>query len=129
MISAHHLFLLETPVEQSDKRRVVYLLLAALCAGVGLLLNFTYRRYIYAHHINDWHLADVIGNVVAVPAATFFFYALHKTVKYTKFAVLLIVFFTWCFYEVFLSNTFDWWDILATLVMCFVMYPILNAPV
>ncbi|MBQ9399896.1 MAG: hypothetical protein IJU27_04590 [Bacteroidales bacterium] len=70
----------------------------------------------------------MIGNVVAVPAATFFFYALNKTVKYTKFAVLLIVFFTWCFYEVFLSNTFDWWDILATLVMIFVMYPILNAP-
>ena len=103
----------------------MYLLFALFCFGFGLLLNYTYRPYVYRNQINDLHLADVIGNIVAVPAAAFFFYALNKSIRYNKFAILVIDFLTWCFYEVTLSATFDWWDILASLIMCFVTYPIL----
>ena len=114
-------------MEQSNKRRLICLLFSILCAGIGWLLNFTYRPYIYANHINDWHLADTIGNIVAVPAAAFFFYAMQKTVRQTKLAVLALVFMVWCLYEVIFSQTFDWWDIRASLIMCFVTYPILRA--
>ena len=124
-MSVRKLFLLESPIEQSTKRRLIYLLFALLCFGFGLLLNYTYRPYVYRNHINDLHLADVIGNIVAVPAAAFFFYAINKSIRYNKFAILVIDFLTWCFYEVTLSATFDWWDILASLIMCFVTYPIL----
>ena len=103
----------------------MYLLFAVFCFGFGLLLNFTYRPYVYRNHINDLHLADVIGNIVAVPAAAFFFYAMNKTIRYNKFAILVIDFLLWCLYEVAFSTTFDWWDILASLIMCFVTYPIL----
>ena len=124
-MSVRKLFLLDSPIEQSNKRRLMYLLFALFCFGFGLLLNYTYRPYVYRNHINDLHLADVIGNIVAVPAAAFFFYALNKSIRYNKFAILVIDFLTWCFYEVTLSATFDWWDILASLIMCFVTYPIL----
>jgi len=119
------LFYLDSPIEQSNKRRLIYFLGAAFCFCFGLLLSFTYRPYVYSHHVNDLHFADVIGNIVAVPAAAFFFYAMNKTIRYTKFAILVIDFFLWCFYEVTISSTFDWWDIVATLIMCFVTYPIL----
>lgn len=124
-MSVRKLFLLNAPIEQSTKRRLIYLLFALLCFGFGLLLNYTYRPYVYRNQINDLHLADVIGNIVAVPAAAFFFYAMNKSIRYNKFAILIIDFLIWCFYEVTLSNTFDWWDILASLIMCFVTYPIL----
>ncbi len=121
------LFILNPPLEQSKKRRWVYLLLCVLCAGIGWLLSFTYRPYVYVHHINDWHLADSIGNIVAIPAAAFLFYAMQKTIRQTKLAVLIMDFFAWCLYEVVFSMTFDWWDILASLLMCFIMYPLLSS--
>ena len=124
-MSIRKFFFLDSPIEQSDKRRLIYFYWALIFFVLGLLLAFTYRPFIYSNHINDWHLADTIGNIVAVPAAAFFFYAMHKSVRYTKLAILVQVFFIWCFYEVALSQTFDWWDILATMIMCFVTYPIL----
>ena len=38
-----------------------------LIACIGLLLSYTYRPYVYENHINDFHLADVIGSIVCVP--------------------------------------------------------------
>ena len=125
-MSIRKLIFLDSPIEQSDKRRLVYFYGSLICFVLGLLLVITYRPFIYSNHINDWHIADTIGNIVAVPAAAFFFYAMHKSVRYTKLAILVQVFFIWCFYEVALSQTFDWWDILATMIMCFVTYPILQ---
>ncbi len=120
------LFILTQPVGQSKKRRLIYLLLCVFYVGMGWLLNFTYRPYIYAHHLSDWHLADTIGNIVAVPSAAFLFYAVQKTIRHTKLAVLAMDFLAWCLYEAVFSMTFDWWDILASLIMCFVTYPILR---
>lgn len=125
-MSFRDIFFLESPIEQSDKRRLIYFYGALICFVLGLLLAFTYRPFIYSNHINDWHLADTIGNIVAVPAAAFFYYAINRSVRYTKLTVLVLVFLIWCFYEVALSQTFDWWDILAILIMCFVTYPILQ---
>ena len=124
-MSGRKLFLLDSPIEQSNKTRLMYLLLALSCFCFGLLLNFTYRPYVYRNHINDLHFADVIGNIAAVPAGAFFFYAMNESIRYNKFAILVIDFLIWCFYEVAISATFDWWDILASLIMCFVTYPIL----
>ncbi len=120
------LFVLDPPVEQSGRRRLFFLLGAILCFLIGVLLTYFYRPYIYANHINDWHLADTIGNIVAVPAVAFLFYAAQKTVRYTKLTVLTLDFLVWCLYEAFFSLTFDWRDILASLIMCFVTYLILR---
>jgi uncharacterized membrane protein YoaK (UPF0700 family) len=121
-----NLFVLDPPVEQSGRRRLFFLLGAILCFLIGVLLTYFYRPYIYANHINDWHLADTIGNIVAVPAVAFLFYAAQKTVRYTKLTVLTLDFLVWCLYEAFFSLTFDWRDILASLIMCFVTYLILR---
>ena len=118
-------FVLDPPVEQSGRRRLFFLLGSVLCFLLGGLLTYFYRPVIYANHINDWHLADTIGNIVAVPAAAFLFYAVQKTVRFTKLTVLILDFLAWCLYEAFFSLNFDWWDILASLIMCFVTYLIL----
>ena len=120
------LFLQDPPFEQSGRRRMYFFLGAVACFVTGLVLSFTYRPFIYANRINDFHLADTLGNIVAVPAAAFFFYALHKKVSLSIAGVLALDFLTWCLYEAVISRTFDWWDILASFIMCFVTYPILK---
>ena len=97
-MSFRDIFFLESPIEQSDKRRLIYFYGALTCFVLGLLLAFTYRPFIYSNHINDWHLADTIGNIVAVPAAAFFYYAINRSVRYTKLTVLVLVFLIWCFF-------------------------------
>lgn len=124
-MNVRKVFILARPVAQSNKRRWGYLLLCVLCAGIGWILSFTYRPYIYANHINDWHLADTIGNIVAVPATAFLFYAVQKTIRQTILAVLTLDFFSWCLYELVFSMTFDWWDILTSFLMCLITYPLL----
>ena len=44
-----------------------FIILGILIAVIGLVLSHTYRPYVYENHINDFHLADVIGSVVCVP--------------------------------------------------------------
>ncbi|MBQ6576667.1 MAG: hypothetical protein IJL91_02835 [Bacteroidales bacterium] len=119
-------FVLDPPLEQSPRRRKYFLLGMIVCCVTGLVLSFTYRPFIYAKRINDFHLADTLGNIVAVPAAAFFFYALHKKASLSIAGVLALDFLTWCLYEAVISRTFDWWDILASFIMCFVTYPILR---
>lgn len=119
-------FVLDPPFEQSPRRRKYCLLGLIVCLVTGLVLSFTYRPFIYENSINDWHLADTLGNIVAVPAAAFFFYAVQKKVSLSIVGVLAVDFLAWCLYEALISLTFDWWDILASFIMCLVTYPILK---
>jgi hypothetical protein len=116
----------DEPLVLGRKQRIVYGVLTLACCCLGWLLSATYRPYIYANHINDFHIADTLGNLVAVPAAYCFFYAQSKKVTYTNGFILLLVWFIWLIYELIFSNTFDWYDILATTLMCLVMYLILG---
>lgn len=119
------LFILEKTYMQDKRHRILCAVLMAIISGIGLVLSLTYRPYIYSHHISDFHFADTIGNIFAVPAAYLLFFVMFKNIKYTKSFILLLVFICWTLYELLLSNTFDWYDILATFIMCVIMYPLL----
>ncbi|HMG93730.1 MAG TPA: hypothetical protein VK589_26915 [Chryseolinea sp.] len=97
-----------------------------------LILEFLarpiYRPYIYRNNINDFHLADTIGNTLGVMAAIFVsigFIGQGRTqhlflIKTTTIAMVL--------YEIgqpLLGKPIDPWDILATVVtggICLVIY-------
>ena len=116
---------LDPPKEQTNKRRILFGVLLIVWVGLGLLLNFTYRPYIYSNHLNDFHIADTIGNIFAVPAAILFYYVINKTVKHTKLFVVILTWIIWLLYELVLSATFDWRDIIANTIMCLLSYPIM----
>lgn len=50
-----------------------YIILGSSIGIAGLILSHTYRPYIYENHIYDFHIADTIGSIVCVPAATYYF--------------------------------------------------------
>ena len=58
-----------------------------LIACIGLLLSYTYRPYVYENHINDFHLADVIGSIVCVPAQVLCAYGIHGRYSIKQYTI------------------------------------------
>lgn len=104
--------------------KMKFILSGILIAAIGLILSHTYRPYVYENHINDFHLADVIGSVVCVPAAVLCAYGIDNryTIKqYTIWAV--IVYIAYEFLGLFhIHGTFDVYDIIAIIISSLVFY-------
>lgn len=89
-----------------------------------------YRPYIYANNINDFHVADTLGNTLGTLATLFFLVAIlsHDTQKgnyLIKIGTISVV-----LYELahpLLGKPIDIWDVLATLLTGFMSYLFLNA--
>jgi uncharacterized membrane protein len=93
----------------------------------GVFLFFTavigsmYRNYIYTNIINDYGLADVHTNIGAVVVASFLFMGYAKyTTYYDELRVILGTSLGFIIYEFIqitpLIGTFDWGDVLGTIV-------------
>ena len=54
---------------------------------LGIVLSNTYRPYIYENHIFDFHLADTIGNLVAVPSLSLLLLAMRKYESLSKVSI------------------------------------------
>ena len=108
---------LPKPIVLPAKARVYSLLLSLLLAAVAMVISYTYRPYIYSHHINDFHLADSFSDLFAVPAMLFFGFAIDKDFgKYTiGFNVIRICIFL-ILYEFLLSAVTDSYDMIAIIV-------------
>ena len=108
---------LPKPIVLPAKARVYSLLLSLLLAAVAMVISYTYRPYIYSHHINDFHLADSFSDLFAVPAMLFFGFAIDKDFgKYTiGFNVIRICIFL-ILYELLLSAVTDSYDMIAIIV-------------
>lgn len=85
-------------------------------AFIGILMSDTYRPYIYQNRIYDFHLADTIGNIVAVPAYALVYCGFSSKYSFNKIIVLSVVGFI--FYEILSTvsfhGVFDIYDIIAT---------------
>ena len=75
---------------------------------LGIVLSNTYRPYIYENHIFDFHLADTIGNLVAVPSLSLLLLAMRKYESLSK-AILYSIFVFTLYDVLYVSpvNSFD----------------------
>ena len=71
---------------------------------LGIVLSNTYRPYIYENHIFDFHLADTIGNLVAVPSLSLLLLAIRKYESLSKAILYSIFVFTLA--DNFVQDTF-----------------------
>jgi hypothetical protein len=87
-----------------------------------------YRPYIYRNNINDFHLADTIGNSLGTIATIFLFLFLFGGEKKRDHFLIKTVTLSLVVYELahpLLGKSIDPWDIAATLVTgvcCFVLH-------
>jgi len=101
------------------------IILGLSIALLGIILTYTYRPYIYENKIYDFHFADVIGNLVAVPAALFFLSGIQKSKTKIVYSIPTVV-LTFILYEfIGISETFDVLDIYVTIINGIVLFLIL----
>lgn len=84
-----------------------------------------YRPYIYTNHINDFHLADTLGNTLGTMVTIFFLIGLlsNETVKgnyLLKLGTFSVILFELA--HPLLGKPIDVWDIIATIFTGFFSY-------
>ena len=108
-------FKLSHPIRLTKRNRVRHFIISIILVLICVILNLTYRPFIYANHINDLYFADTFTNLLGVPASTYLCLALmskltHKVIVYVSDVCLGLI-----LYEC-IGLTFDYKDILATLL-------------
>ena len=108
---------LTKPIVLPAKARVYSFWFALFLGVVSLVISYTYRPYIYSHHIYDLHLADSFSDLFAVPATLFWGIATNKDFgKYTiGFHIMIICIFL-ILYEFLISAITDVYDMIAVIV-------------
>ena len=108
---------LTKPIVLPAKARIYSFWFALFLGVVSLVISYTYRPYIYSHHIYDLHLADSFSDLFAVPATLFWGIATNKDFgKYTiGFHIMIICIFL-ILYEFLISAVTDVYDMIAVIV-------------
>ena len=104
--------------------KLKFIISGILIAVIGLVLSHTYRPYVYENHINDFHLADVIGSVVCVPAAVLCAYGIDSRYSIKQYKIgAAIAYIAYEFLGLFhIHGTFDVYDIIAIIIRSLVIY-------
>ena len=103
-----------------DRFRIIYLVAAILAFILTELGRFVYRPYIYNNDINDFGIADSMGNLGGIVVQLFLSLALLNSRKIQTIRVFAFIIGGYIIYEIlqpFLpKGTFDWKDIYGTLI-------------
>jgi len=100
--------------------RVVYLVLFALCFWLTEIGRFVYRPYIYSHGIDDFGIADTMGNSLGVMTQIFFMIGVLNS-RYIQgirvIGFIIVGYIAYEFAQLYLPRgTFDWSDVTATAI-------------
>lgn len=114
--------------KRKSKQKIIIIGISVLLFQIGIILNCTYRPYIYGNKISDFYFADTFGNLLAVPAALFFVSGIRKnTTKINRSIPAVIIAFI--LFELMgligLHGTFDVLDVIATVISGIITYLIL----
>lgn len=100
--------------------------------GAVLIYEFVarpyYRPYIYKNKINDFHLADTIGNSLGTIATVYVLIGFIGTGRTQHLYLIKIISFSVAMYEIahpLLGKPIDVWDIVATILtggFCYWLY-------
>lgn len=104
--------------------KLKFIISGILIAAIGLVLSHTYRPYVYENHINDFHLADVIGSVVCVPAAVLCAYGIDSRYSIKQYTIgAAIAYIAYEFLGLFhIHGIFDVYDIIVIIISSIVLY-------
>ena len=120
MKSAKNFFLDKEKLRTIDTLRIIYLAIFLFSFGLTELGRYVYRPYIYENNINDFGIADSMGNLGGIIVQIFFGLALINSTK--KKGIRLIAFFIigYIVYEVLQpilpKRVFDWQDVFGTMI-------------
>ena len=102
-----------------SRRRIINLLIGLGALVLCEVARATYRPYIYSRGINDFHIADTLGNSLGTVATAFVFTALFGRDLAQDYFMIRTVTISVALYELahpLLGKPIDPWDLLATVL-------------
>ncbi len=103
-----------------DRYRIIYALIAILSFFITEIGRKLYRPFVYKNNIEDFGLADSIGNLGGIVVQIFFMLAVLNSPKKKMFNIIGFVVVGYIIYEIaqpyLPKGVFDWKDIYGTLI-------------
>ena len=124
MKSQNNFFIDKENLRIIDTFRILYFVIFLISFGLTEIGRFIYRPFVYENNINDFGLADSIGNLGGIIVQIFFGLALINSTK--KKGLRIISFFVsgYILYEIIQpilpKGVFDWKDIYGTFIGGFI---------
>lgn len=119
-----HLFTDRDTFRTVDLVRLLYVLTAVVALFLTEAGRYIYRPYIYRNDINDFGIADSMGNLGGIVVQVFFSLAILNSQRRKAYNVIGFLTIGYILYEIvqpFLpKGVFDWKDIYGTLIGGFV---------
>jgi hypothetical protein len=103
-----------------SRTRAVNLLIAALAFALTEIGRDVYRPYVYSHNLNDFGIADTLGNHLGTVTIVFFSLAVSYAGRRDGLIMMTVIVAGLVLYEftqqLMQDSTFDWRDVVATFV-------------
>lgn len=102
-----------------NKSRVFNLFIGLLAVLLYEVARAYYRPYIYTNGLNDFHIADTLGNTLGTVATVFVFTSLFGTDRAREVFLIRTVTISVFLYELahpLLGKPIDPWDMVATIL-------------
>ena len=107
-------------IKTIDSFRVIYFVIAVLFFFLTEIGRNIYRPYIYSNNIDDYGIADSIGNSGGIIVQIFFMLAILNSPRKKVFRVIGFVVIGYILYEILQPylprGVFDWKDIYGTII-------------
>ncbi len=120
MANSNNLFTDKNAIKTIDLFRVIYIIVAILAFLLTEAGRYIYRPYIYNNGINDFGIADSIGNLGGIVVQIFFMLAILNSPRKKVFNVIGFVTIGYIIYEILQpylpKGVFDWKDIYGTFI-------------
>lgn len=101
-----------------DTMRLAYTFLFLISFGLTEVGRYVYRPYVYENNINDFGIADSMGNLGGIVVQIFFGLAIFNSSEikgYRLVAFLVVGYIVYEFLQLILpKGVFDWKDIIGT---------------
>jgi hypothetical protein len=105
-----------------SKRRIINMVIGLSAVLLYELARAYYRPFVYSNGINDFHIADTLGNSLGTVATVFVFTSLLGHNLTQDYFLLRTVIISVLIYEVahpLLGKSIDPWDMVATIIAGF----------
>jgi len=118
--SKNNFFIDYDKIRTIDTIRIFYFITFLLSFGLTEIGRYVYRPYIYENKINDFGIADSMGNLGGIIVQIFFMLLVFNSPKEKSLRVVIFLVIGYILYEIVQpylpKGVFDWKDIYGTLV-------------
>lgn len=120
MKSQNNFFFDKEKIRTIDKIRIIYFVTFLISFGLTEIGRYIYRPFIYENNINDFGIADSMGNLGGIIVQIFFGLFLINSTKKKGFRIISVFVIGYILYEIIQpilpKGVFDWKDVYGTII-------------